>query len=96
MGNFGCEICGKKEYKLQEKIEDSICTIKNNRGLYTLGFFCIIKRPKIMRVLITNDDINWKKIADKKIIILYINNKQNELKIEKSKKFYINKKNNIK
>ena len=88
---MGCELCDKKSNIQDKNIDDSICTIRNNKGLYSLGLFCNIEKK---HVLITNDDILWEDIDNKtkKKIILYKNEKVIDLIIDNSR-IYINQKN---
>ncbi len=90
---MGCEFCDKKSNIQDKYIDDSICTIRNNKGLYSLGFFCNIQTK---HVLITNDDILYEKIDGNDIkIILYKNEKVIDLIIENSR-IYTNINNGIK
>ena len=82
--------------KILSQMENCICKINSKNGDIEIGYLCKIPFPNnnndLLPVLITNNNILNE---NDKIIYLNFNNEIKKIKIDKSRKKYINNDNNI-
>ena len=95
------DISKEEKKKIKEQMNNSICKIKRKDGKYSTGFFLTIKFPdmlNLLNVLIIDYNIleKYGQIKEQKIIVkLNENEKEFEIFIDQSRKFFIYKYLNI-